>query len=82
MQTLTSASGKLLDVVDVRAEREDQIDLAADALDQAADFGEVGRHVEGAVDRADDVDARLRAFAARLRRLRLAFLAPNSVHSQ
>ena len=58
MQTFTSA-WKPLNIVDMRAKREGEVDLAADALDQAADFGEVGRHVEGAVDRADDIDARL-----------------------
>ena len=70
--------GQPLDVLDMRAEREHQVDLAADALDQAADFGEVGRHVEGAVDRADDVDPRLGARGRALAGLRLALLAPNS----
>ena len=52
---------ELRHVGEVAAEREHHVDLGADALDQAADLGEVGRHVEGAVDRPDDVDARLRA---------------------
>jgi hypothetical protein len=43
-------------VHDVAAEREDEIDLAADAFDEAADLGDIGRHVEGAVDGTDDVD--------------------------
>ncbi len=63
---LTSASTSFGDVGQMAAEREDHVDLGADALDQAADLGEVGRHVEGAVDRADDVDARLLAVLARL----------------
>jgi hypothetical protein len=41
------------------AEREDHVDLGADALDQAADLSQVGPGVEHAVDRADDVDPRL-----------------------
>ena len=60
--------GQLGDVGEVAAEREDHVDLGADAFDQAADLGKVGRHVERAVDGADDVDARL---VARLRRLAL-----------
>ena len=48
------------------AEREHHVDFGADAFDQPADLGEIGRHVEGAVDRADDVDPRLLAFLARL----------------
>jgi hypothetical protein len=50
----------------MRAERKGEIDLAADALHQAPDFREVGRHVEGAVDRANKIDARLAAGRARL----------------
>ena len=38
-----------LDVGKVTAEREDHADLGADALDQAADLGEVARQVEAAV---------------------------------
>ena len=36
-------------VGEMAAEREDHVDLGADALDQPADLGQVGRHVEGAV---------------------------------
>ena len=57
--------GEASDVVYVRAEREGEIDFAADAFDQATDFREVRRHVERAVDGTDDVDARLLAFLAR-----------------
>ena len=46
------------------AEREDHVDLGADALDQAADLGKVRRHVEDAVAGADDVHARLFAGGA------------------
>ncbi len=75
--------GQTLDVLDMRAEREHQVDLAADALDQPADLGEVGRHVEGAVDRADDVDPRACTPSARgLRGFSLVRFAPNSFHSQ
>jgi hypothetical protein len=42
----------------MRAQREHHVDLGADAFDQAADLGQIGRHVEGAVHRAEDVDAR------------------------
>ena len=52
--------GQLRDIFHMATQREDQVHLAADALDQAPDFGQVGRHVEGAVDRPDDVDARRR----------------------
>ena len=48
-------------VLDMAAERKHHIDVGADALDQPPDFGEVRRHVEGAVDRPDDVDPRLRS---------------------
>ena len=51
-------------------------------FDQAPDLGKIGRHVEGAVDRADDVDARLLAFLARLavRHFLQAVLAPQPGH--
>ena len=58
---------QLADVLDMAAQREDQVDLAADAFDQPADLREVGGHVEGAVDRPDDVDARLLAVLAQAR---------------
>ncbi len=63
------------------AEREDHVDLGADAFDQAADLGKIGGHVVGAIDRADDVDARLGP-SGRLRGAgtRPPF-GPNSVHS-
>ena len=67
---------ELRHVGDVGAEREDEVDLAADAFDQAADLVQVGRHVEGAVDRPDDVDARLCALGARCGLLRLLALRP------
>ena len=57
---------ELRNIGQMAAEREHHVDFGADALDQPADFGEVGRHVEGAVDRPDDVDPRLDAFRARL----------------
>ncbi len=60
-----------LDVGEVAAEREDHVDLGTDALDQAADLGEVGREVEAAVLRADDVDLGLRALLERLQRRHL-----------
>ena len=58
--------GQLLDVGQVRAQREHHVDVAADALDQPLDLGQVARHVEGAVARPDDVDARPFAVGARL----------------
>ena len=73
--------GQARHVGQMAAEREDHVDLGADALDQPADLGKVGGHVEGAVDRPDDVDARLRPFGA-LARLAACALAPNSDHSQ
>ena len=57
------------------AQREDQIDLTANAFDQPADFREVGWHIEGAIDGADDIHARLFAFLARAW-LRLAATRP------
>ena len=82
MQILTSASTRRGDVRDMAAEREHHIDLGADAFDQPADLGEIGGHVEDAVDRPDDVDARLGAGAGALRLGMRPFFAPNSVHSQ
>ena len=46
------------DVLEIRAEGKGHVDLCADSLNEAANFGEVGRHVERAVARADDVHAR------------------------
>ena len=46
-------------VLDMAAERKHHIDVRSNALDQPADFGDVGRHVEDAVGRTDDVDPRL-----------------------
>ena len=50
------------DLAQVAAQREDHVDLGADAFDQTPDFGQVGRRVEHAVGRADDVDSWLCAF--------------------
>ncbi len=50
----------------MRGEREGHVDLRADPLDQAADFGQIGGHVEHAIGRADDVDLRPRALLAGL----------------
>ncbi len=61
------------DICQVAAERKGEIDLGADAFDQAADFGEIRRAVEHAVSRADDVDLGLGAFDL-LRRFRIAAL--------
>ena len=49
------------------AQREDQIDLTANAFHQTTDFRQVGRHIEGAIDGTNDVHARLFAFLARAR---------------
>ena len=57
---------ELWDIREVAAERKHHVDFGADALDQPANFGEIGRHVEGAVDRPDDIDPRLDAVGARL----------------
>ena len=57
---------ELRDVREVTAERKHHVDLGADALDQPANLGEIGRHVEGAVDRPDDIDPRLGVRRARL----------------
>ena len=54
------------DIGQVAAEREHHVDFGADALDQPANFREIGRHIEGTVDRPDDIDARLDAVRARL----------------
>jgi hypothetical protein len=59
----------------VAAQREHHVHLGADALHQAADLGQVAGHVEGAVARADDVDARLFAGGPVLERLALRHLA-------
>ena len=56
--------GKTCYVLDVSTDREGEIDFASNTLDQAANFREVGRHVESAVDRTDDIDARLGPFSA------------------
>ena len=45
----------------VAAQREHHIDLGANALHHAADLGQVAGRIEGAVARANDVDARLLA---------------------
>ena len=58
--------GEVRYFLEVRAQREHHVHLAADPFHQAADLGEVGRHVEGAVDRADQVDPRLGLRRARL----------------
>ena len=66
------------------AEREDHVNLRADAFNQPADFRQIGGHVEDAVGRPDDIDARL---GARRRRLALgrvpllrAELGPQPAH--
>ncbi len=41
----------------VRAKRHHHVDLGADAFDQAPDLVQVGRHIEGAVHRPEDVHA-------------------------
>ena len=57
--------GEPCDVREVAAERKDDVHFRADAFDQAANLGEVRRHVERAVARPDDVHARLLAGLAR-----------------
>ena len=56
------------------------VHLAADAFDQAAHLGQVAGHVEHAVARTDDVDARL--VARPCARVAGTFFGPYSVHSQ
>ncbi len=65
---------ELADIGQMAAEREDHPDFSADPLDQAADLGEIGRHVEAAVHRADQID--LGAFAFLERAQRRDFLRP------
>src|SRR5207342_3335960 len=57
---------------------EHHVDVGADALDQPTNFGKVGPHIEGAVDRSDDIDSRLDAIGAwlALRDLLYAVLFP------
>ena len=57
---------QLRNVGDMGTERERQVDLGTDAFDEATDLGQVGRHVERAVDWPDDIDAGLVALLARL----------------
>ena len=47
-------------------EREHHVDLGTDTFDQAPDFGEIRRRVEGAVYRPDDIHPRLLTGRARL----------------
>ena len=61
------------DVSKMRAQREGHVDLSTDAFDEAADLGDVGRHIEGAIDRANDIDPRLGALFAFARLGRFAF---------
>ena len=53
--------GELLDVGEMTSERKGHTDLGANAFDQAPDFGQIGRAVEGAVHWADYVHHRLLA---------------------
>ena len=57
---------QLGNVSEMASEREHHVDLGADAFDQPADLRQIGRHVEGAVDRPDDVDPRLDVGCERL----------------
>ena len=69
-------------VLDMAAEREDHVDFRADALDEPPDFGEVGGHVEDAVDGPMMLT---RGFAPGARGFGLGarpFLGPNSLQSQ
>ena len=52
------------DIGQVTSQRENHVHIGADALHQAADFCQVAGTVEGAVARADDVDAGLFAHRA------------------
>ena len=69
----------------VTAQRKDHVDLGANTLHQTTNFRQVAGRVEGAVARANDVDARLfasRSLGKRLacRHLAQAILAPQPVH--
>ncbi len=59
---------ELAEVGQMGAERKHHVDFGTDAFDEAADLGKIGGHVEHAVARADDVDARLRPLGPRLAR--------------
>jgi hypothetical protein len=48
--------GQLGHIGQMAAKREGEIDLCANAFDQAADFGQIRRRVEGAVNRSNDID--------------------------
>ena len=59
--------GQLRDIFHMATQREDQIDLTANAFNQPANFSQVGWHIESAIDGANDIHARLFAFLARTR---------------
>ena len=56
--------GKFCDIGQMASHREDHIDLAANTLNNPLDLGQIGRCVERAVNRPDNIDARLCAFLA------------------
>ena len=71
--------GQARNVLDMGPKREGQVDLAADALDDAPDLVEVRGHVERAVDRPDDVDPWLGALGLRRLAAGLGLLGPELV---